>query len=117
MGYYTEYTMSLLDPATQEILSESKNQAVMDKVIQLLREKNIINYALDENLDCHEAVTWYEYDDDIKALSKQIPDVLFCVHGAGENHDDLWDHYFLNGKSQRCDAEIKIPPYNPDLLE
>lgn len=117
MGYYTAYTMDLLDPATQKALPDEKYEAAQTKAVELLREKGVINYALDEDLGCCETAKWYEYDEDILEISKQMPDVLFCVHGEGEETGDIWDHYFLNGKSQRCDVEIRMPPFNPDLLE
>lgn len=117
MGYYTAYSMCLLDPETQEVLSDEKYNAILPKVIDLLQKADVINYALDEYLDCNDTVTWYSYAEDVAEISRQIPDVLFAVHGDGDENGDIWDHYFLNGKSQRCNAEIKIPPFDQSKLE
>lgn len=112
MGYCTTYDLTLLDPKD---MTEIEDTSIIDKVVALLREKGVIGYALDENLSYYDSVKWYEHEEDMLAVSKRIPDVLIRLWGSGDEAEDLWEHYFLNGKSQYCRAEI--PPFDPAKLE
>lgn len=114
MGYCTTYNLSLCTPDGKSFIEDS---AVHDKVVTLLKERGAINYALDENLDCYDPVKWCEHDNDMLEISKQVPNILFRLHGEGDESEDIWDCYYLNGKTQYCKAEITIPPYDPNKLE
>lgn len=50
-------------------------------------------------------------------LSKEFPDLLFYLHGEGEDAKDLWYKYYKNGKYQECYAEIVYPEYDESKLE
>jgi hypothetical protein len=102
MGYYTNHNLTL-HAATDEQRS---------KIVEMLRAKDVIGWVLDENLDNYQEAKWYEDEDDMRAISKEFPDVLFELHGEGEDSGDIWDKYFKNGKMQYCPAEIIIPPYD-----
>ena len=53
----------------------------------------------------------------MEEFSKLFPGIVFRLHGDGDGEEnDLWDEYYLDGKSQRCDAEIIYPPYDPSKL-
>lgn len=112
MGYYTTYDLSLLDPKD---MTEVKNPRTIEKVVALLGEKGVIGYALAEDLSCYDSVKWYEHEDDMLEISRKVTNVLFRLWGSGDNAEDLWAHYFLNGKSQYCRAEI--PPFDPNKLK
>lgn len=114
MGYTTTFNMVL---RTSDGASDIEDPDIYAKVLELLWRKGIIGYAMDDSLSSINAVNWYNYKEDMVEVSKNVPDVLFCLTGEGDRNGDIWDHYFLNGKSQRCDAEIKIPPFDPGKLE
>lgn len=114
MGYYTTYDLVLRTPDGKQ---DIRDQSIHDKAVELLRERDVIGYALDTSLSCNSAVKWYDHDEDMIAVSKQMPNVLFCLHGEGDETGDIWDAYYLNGKSQYCRAEVVIPPFDPDKLE
>lgn len=59
---------------------------------------------------------WYDHEKEMKQLSKEFPDVLFKLHGEGENKYDIWDKYFMGGKMQSCYAEIMCPPFDRSKL-
>ena len=67
-------------------------------------------------LDDNDEYKWYECDDEMIALSKEFPEVLFKVHGEGEESGDIWDRYFMNGKTQYCPAEVMCPPFDRTKL-
>lgn len=52
----------------------------------------------------------------MKQLSKEFPNVLFKLHGEGEDKYDIWDKYFMDGKMQSCYAEIICPPFDRSKL-
>ncbi len=100
MGYYTTHSLDL-EGAGDEF----------DNIIADLRENNeCAEYALDENGDAEESCKWYDSSKDLKEFSKKYPDVLFTLHGEGEEPGDLWNEYFKNGKNQHCAGEITYPP-------
>ena len=49
---------------------------------------------------------WYEHEADMVALSAQFPGVLFHLTGEGENNDDIWDLFALDGRIQKHKAKI-----------
>lgn len=53
---------------------------------------------------------WYEHEKDIAKVSKKFPGTLFTVKGYGEDKEDIWVLYALNGNLQRENAEIVFPP-------
>lgn len=106
MGYNTNYSLDLHNVI-----------GIEESIISALREKEIIRYALDENLDSYDSVKWYDHETDMREISKQFPNVIFELHGEGENNEDIWDKYFRNGKMQACYAKIVIPPFDESKLE
>ena len=67
-------------------------------------------------LQMEEAVSWYDYEDDMLLYSTQHPDLVFKLQGEGEENLDLWLCYFHNGKMQRCEAKVVYPPFDPAQL-
>ncbi len=96
MGYCTTYDLTLLDPKDMTGIEDPRT---IERVVALLKEKGIIGYALDESLSCCDSVKWYEHENDMLDISRKVPDVLFLLWGSGDDAEDLWEHYFLNGKS------------------
>lgn len=60
---------------------------------------------------------WYNHEEDIRKVSLRFPDVLFTLHGVGEEYPDIWIKYFKNGKMQRRDAIITFEPFDPTEFE
>lgn len=116
MGYYTAYelTVNRYDARSDTLSNVTPDDH--DKIVEELRQLDVIGYALSDDLSCHDAVKWYYHDSDMIQISKMFPSVLFCLHGEGEETGDIWDSYYLNGKSQHCRAEIVIPPFDPMKL-
>jgi hypothetical protein len=63
-----------------------------------------------------ESYKFYEHEEDMRALSKRWPKVLFKMEGVGEDQDDHWLKYFQDGKMQVCAAVVTFPPYDPELM-
>ena len=104
MGYYTDYTLTV-EHATPEDL-ENIGKTVHD-------EWGMESW--DDGWGCNDK--WYDHDEDMLVLSIRFPHIVFELHGAGENNDDLWYTYYKNGKKQHCPAIITFDPYDESKLE
>lgn len=101
MGYRTYYTVTDLD-----------GNDLSEELSMFLHETE--DYAEDYSGD--NETSWYEYEEDLKSFSLESPGRVIVCHGIGENNGDIWDLYVKDGKTQRCEAEIIIPPYDESKL-
>jgi len=132
MGYYTTYNLTWRpQPGYKEIPSCEHNATTkfcpecgvavgvlklddaVGKEILCSKEANTGFYGIDEKGDTTGSTKWYEWQPDMVKLSKKFRNVLFKLHGEGEENDDIWDAYFLNGKYQIKKARIVIDPVDP----
>ena len=110
MGYYTRYSIQAF---RFNLLLEEEN--VFKEVTQVLskeQRERFIGYAVAEDGSTCDNVKWYDHSKDMKEFSKAIPDVLFIVEGHGEEADDLWKKYYLNGKEQVAVARMTYDPFD-----
>lgn len=115
MGYYTYYTLDVLDKNKNNILYSELDIELARKMAEIDDGYFIVPIDLSDGLSYQiaaDSMKWYDYKKDMVKLSKYFPDYLFLIHGEGEDPTDLWDHYFLNGQDQYCPAEICYPPCN-----
>lgn len=125
MGYYTYHDLTMTDfaaatpdnPIGPELSEEDPRYA---EILELFRtHENISENGPFElpGLDWEQdSCKWYSRTEDMAAISKAVPTVLFKIHCEGEEPGDLWDEYYLNGKAQECFAEIVYPPFDPSKL-
>ena len=116
MGYATSFTLFAHHVADLEIA---------DKIAEALHACDVIGYALSGDYQfaedgveffSYDSVNWYGHEEDMRAISKEFPDIHFELHGEGEMNDDIWTQHFVNGKSQLCRTKIVIPPFDPGKL-
>ena len=126
MGYYTRYSMEIQDIDNKGYDSYKIAKYMLDKQEESDRfyafEYELKDFIGNEDtesrtrcelsLDGDDECKWYDNEDDMLLLSKEFPDVLFKLHGEGEDNKDIWDKYFMNGKMQYCPAEIICPPFD-----
>jgi hypothetical protein len=101
MGYYTEYSLNVLNAETKE--THPHEIEVIKELIEQCKEAE---YALSINGSTKEASKWYSRDIDLREFSKKYPSLLFELYGEGEDGGDLWREYYLNGKMQRDKAQL-----------
>lgn len=63
--------------------------------------------------DGEEAAKWYEHDEDMQAVSRRFPDVVFRLHGVGQGSADVWVTWYLDGQRQGWDLECAMPDAPP----
>ena len=115
MGYYTSYSMEA---------SNIKDRAEFDSLITALKAREVVidydkedsfgifnNYSFDTSdntasFESYDEHKWYEHDKDMTEISLMFPNMVFCLHGEGEEQGDLWNTYYFNGKSETCCARI-----------
>lgn len=110
MGYYTYYSLHI----------EGKNGEKLpkDKLDSISKEIDKLCVFEDGNAeDGYNGYTkWYDCSQDMCALSYRFPGVIFTLYGDGEDSEDLWVEYFLDGLSQHEAAEIVYGRFDPSKL-
>lgn len=56
--------------------------------------------------------TWYDHEEQMKFFSLKYPDILFTLHGEGEDSGDVWMKYFKAGKMQVAKAKITFDEFD-----
>ena len=103
MGYCTYFNLTILDEKGTEIVG--------DKIIEKIRENcEEANYAFGETGHPKDSCKWYSFSDDFIKFSKMFPNNILMVSGIGEESDDRWISYFMNGKRQHCPVQISYEP-------
>ena len=110
MGYYTSFDLTMHpQPAEDlEITITRDIIALIDRVSpDEVRETDVEWFLCD-------ALKWYDHEEHMIEISKKYPDIIFLLHGEGEEHDDMWNEYYCAGECERVDAQIVFPaPQNP----
>lgn len=99
MGYYTNYTLETNAPGIDLEIS----QAIAE----------ISGYGGDIFRHDYCERKWYDHEKDMVEVSKRYPDVVFILHGEGEESGDLWRKRFVNGQVDEVRAEITYPDFPP----
>lgn len=110
MGYYTYFSL------TTTPLSDEELSIILEK----FREYGVFHDArvqADQSIDAGDSYKWYDWDEDMVALSIEVPGVLFTMHGVGDESEDMWDAYIQNGAIQHCPARIVYDDYDPKKMK
>jgi len=110
MGYYSDFTVKV----------DCKDQNRKDKILYSIQLVSGYEFykSSEKDYDFHIIdVKWYSCPSDMKDVSNEFKDVLFTIHGHGE--DGLrWVHYFKGGKaSEMLEPEIIFPQFEESLLK
>lgn len=129
MGYYTRFDMSVYDGNYNSFdiakyMSEKSKENDAYYAFEYDLEKFFEKGDMDEqcgdalvlSLESNDESKWYEHEKEMRDLSKEFPDVVFKLHGEGEENEDIWDKYFMNGKMQYCHAQMLLPPFDKEKL-
>lgn len=99
MGYYTRHELEIVsgDDFTtdyeQEITDSTDYSSLFDDKIK-----------------------WYDCEEDMKAYSKNHPNVVFGINGEGEENGDIWKAYFQNGKMFKTKAKLMFEEFSTEKL-
>lgn len=87
----------------KHLFSRNVSFSVLNSVSELFR--------IDEH------IKWYEHEKDMRWLSLKTPNIVWSLHGEGEETGDLWQKYFKNGKMQVAQARIEYDDYDEKELK
>lgn len=107
MGYRTYFEIEVI----KDGITDQEIQQHYDDISELADDR------FDEHGRTEEDISWYDYEEDMRAHSLKHPNTLFKMHGQGEENDDMWKAYFLNGKMQSCPAIITFDEFDESKLK
>jgi len=89
----------------------------LDAIIDFINANGDMVYALGKgNNGAGDSCKWYDYDQDMRAISTAFPDVVFALGGEGEEHGDIWKDYWLGGKVHKTKAKIVLEKFDRNKL-
>lgn len=112
MGYYTQFELSVI--ARDRKARDLKDTFYEDVESGKAKIEYVdLDYLLEGTSD---SMKWYEWKEDMQALSEKYPNLIFKLDGMGkEDEVDVWRAYFKNGKHLFQRAELKFE--KPDLTQ
>lgn len=110
MGYMTNYKLfyRYSDNNRQDCRT---NEEVLVRFLD-----TITGYHWDSNFELYR-VEWYDHHNHMLKLSEYYPELIFTLHGEGEEVNDLWKAYYKNGKYQEARVQIVYPEYDESKLK
>jgi hypothetical protein len=103
MGYCTDFELTI-------------HEGFVDKE-QFIDDLNeITTYTWYDDFSLCDA-KWYHHNEDMKRISEKYKNVVFKLHGTGEEGGDIWEAYYKNGKMQFCPAMITFDQFNESKLK
>lgn len=97
MGYYTNFTISLIEGDEEQY----------EQMLKELAEKTDYSEIEDEFFNAK----WYDCEEDCIEISKKYPDILFQVDGDGEETPDFWSCRFKAGVPEHVECGIEKPEF------
>lgn len=120
MGYYTSFSIEVYRKEDRELKNDLLNIEGFDlacgHVLSIINDDFDSNCRLTE-LIMDDEMKWYDYDDDMRNLSLQFPDYVFVLSGQGEEYDDMWRWFYINGHARGGMAEIVYPEIDWDFFD
>ncbi len=119
MSYYTEYNFNVyrLPEDNQTIQPDLDIPVIVKENLEEEIERMDVFGNGDLESGFYELTTWYCHEKDMRILSCKFPDLVFFLHGEGEDSGDMWDKYFVDGRMQECYAQIVYDDFDPKKLD
>lgn len=112
MGYYTNFCLYIENvPGTSESINDLEKTLIEDEIDKM----GVFEWgSADDGYTGY--LKWYDHSEDMCLLSARFPEVLFHLAGNGDDPEDLWEAWFLNGAMQYCPAKITYDPFDRNKL-
>lgn len=122
MGYYTYHELEVVSEVGESKIREMEQYIVdneLDWQLNKFNGRERLKFAVNKYGDsdlAEEPRKWYESTEDMAKMTLAFPNILFKMHGEGEEAGDLWDCYYKNGKHQYCPGIITYESFNENKL-
>ncbi len=112
MGYYTDYSLRAEWYGNTSEPSKEEVQKLQDEIekIDVFDSEGDITFGWWAN------AKWYDWEEDMEMLSRRCRNFLFYLQGDGEDSDDVWGVYFLNGYVMYGARKIITVPFDEKML-
>ena len=110
MGYYTNFELTMHPQPAEDL-----EVAIIRDILALKYEIDPAEVRLrDVEWFLSDSLKWYNHEEHMIEISKKYPNIVFVLHGEGEENGDIWNEYYCAGECERVDAQIIFPaPQNP----
>lgn len=123
MGYYTYFELThevepkckFSEKEIQKKVAETLSKRIFGDAHELTGSdlRKIEDGKFDYNYKLfYDSLKWYEYDEDMIALSKELPGVYFTLSGNGEYDDDFWIAVYHEGEGETFPGRIVYPGHD-----
>ena len=120
MGYYTNFTLTAVQYQPDKSFSDMLyvDDDISEQILVELDKKYDVFTGCDPDLSfgVEGTAKWYDWEKDMLSISTIFPDILFKLDGDGDDTEDMWSAYFLNGKTQFCPVEFVQDKFDPKNL-
>jgi hypothetical protein len=124
MGYYTNFSLAIRTAITKAKAREIIG--MINRICTQSEDEDDWAFVLEDdwfstpslktedkgekiwNIVSRDEMKWYDWEDDMKDIAHQYPEVEFELEGSGEDKDDWWIALFKGNRSQvkYCTAPI-----------
>ena len=108
MSYKTKHNVSWHNNNGNN--SPVSEQEIADDLAEIAPERDRGEWL--DIITGQEQAEWPETSTHMREVSTRRPGVAFTVNGRGEDQDDTWREYFLDGKSQL----VHMPEFDPKQI-
>lgn len=117
MGYYTDFELTAekyLPGGGGSFSTRSLSPEELEAIVKDVEKMDVFESYYPPVWYAN--AKWYESDEDMLRLSSRFPDVLFTLRGQGEERDDEWYAYYLNGRVQEARIIKSWDDFDPEFL-
>ena len=100
MGYYTSYSLYVLNTKKDNISNEELEKASASLFKKVFDYATFLPSASFEWL-FDEPLKWYDHCDDMIELAQEYPEMIFMLEGHGEDREDHWREYYQGDRYKR----------------
>ena len=72
--------------------------------------------AWEDILNGYERVAWHNHEHDLAKATAHWKNIIFDLHGRGEDEEDVWTLYCMNGKTHKAHWQMTCESFDQTKL-